>query len=381
MQELQALAGKAKVAAEAQNKFGLRLLSRIAAERPHENVFISPTSIYLALAMAETGSAGRTRTDMRRALDVPAGVSEDAMHESAAALSKALRSREAVELSIANALWADVSMPLAAAYIQRCREWYDAEAITLEFRKPDAAEIINAWVSRNTKAKIKEIVDSKSVAASKAILTNAVYFKGKWRDQFSKDQTHDGAFHLAAGSEKQIPLMHRAGLRGAYRNGDGFEAAVLPYGTSDMALYAMLPAEGTSPEAALAKVSLDKLMHDSTPYELDLKLPRFSLDFSHRLKSSLAQTGMGIAFQYPGADFAPLGSPEFFIGEVLHKTRLEIDEEGTVAAAVTAILMPTGAARPQKVEVKRLIFDRPFALLLADTTTGAVLFAGVVYEP
>jgi serpin B len=331
--------------------------------------------------MAEAGSAGSTRTAIRRTLDVPARVAETAMHESAAALSKALRSREAVELAIANALWSDVSLPLAPAFIQHCRDWYEAEAITLEFHKPGAADTINAWVREKTKDKIKDIVTRQTVAASQAILTNAVYFKGMWRTRFPKDATADGPFHLAGGGSKQVPLMHQSGLRGAYRSGDGFEAAVLPYGTSGIALYAILPAQRTSPEKALAKVSLDKLMHDDPPFVLELKLPRFTLDFSQRLKETLVQMGMGIAFQSPGADFKPLGSPNFFIGDVIHKTRLEVDEEGTVAAAATAVMMPTAAAPPRQADKKTLIFDRPFALLLADTTTGAILFAGVVYEP
>jgi serpin B len=125
---------------------------------------------------------------------------------------------------------------------------------------------------------------------------------------------------------------------------------------------------------------IEKLIHGHQPFRLELHLPRFTLDSSDSLKESLGQMGMGIAFQFPGAEFAPLGSPLFFVGDVLHKTRLEIDEEGTVAAAVTAIVAPAGAA-PGRVELKTLVFDRPFALLLCDTTTGVILFAGVVYEP
>ena len=380
MQGVQALVDKAKIAAEAQNAFGLKLLARVATERRHENVFVSPSSVFLALAMVENGAAGKTRSAMRRTLEVPAGVSEDAMHESAAALSKAFRSHDGIELSIANALWSDRSMPLAAAFVQRCRDLYEADAITLEFRKPGAAEVINNWVKQKTRQKISSIVSPQIVAASKAILTNAVYFQGRWRDPFSKQATQDGTFHLVNGTQKKVPLMWQAGLHGAYRSGDGFEAAVLPYERSGMALCAILPAPGKSPEEALAKVSMEKLIHGYEPFILELRLPKFTLDFSASLKEPLGQMGMGIAFQFPGAEFAPLGSPLFYIGDVLHKTRLEVDEEGTVAAAATAIVVETSAA-PRRVEKKTLVFDRPFALLLCDTSTGAILFAGVVYEP
>lgn len=380
MQQEQALAVKAKVAAEAQNAFGLKLLAHVATERPHENVFVSPSSVFLALAMVENGAAGKTRAAIRSTLEVPARVSDDAMQESTAALSKALRSHDGIELSIANALWSDRSMPLAAAFVRRCRDLYEAEAITLEFKKPGSAGVINDWVKQKTHQKISSIVSPEIVAASKAILTNAVYFQGRWRDPFSKRATRDGTFHLVNGTQKQLPFMWQAGLDGAYRSGDGFEAAVLPYERSGMALFAILPAPGKSPEEALSKVSVEKLIHGYQPFSLELRLPRITLDFSHSLKPSLGQMGMEVAFHYPDAEFGPLGSPLFYIGDVLHKTRLEVDEEGTVAAAVTAIVAPA-SAMPRKVENRTLVFDRPFALLLCDTTTRAILFAGVVYEP
>jgi len=378
--DAQALVVKARIAAQAQNAFGLKLLAQLALERRHENVFLSPSSVFLALAMAENGAAGKTRSAMRRTLGAPADVSEDAMQESAAALSKALRSHAGVELWIANALWSDPSFPLAAAFVQRCRDLYEAEAIALEFKKPGAADVINNWVKRKTGGKIPSIVTPRNVAVSKAILTNAVYFKGRWRKPFFKQATQDGTFHLVNGGQKKVPMMWQPLLPEAYRSGDGFEAAELPYGASGMALYAILPAPGKSPEDALAKVSIEKLIHGYQPFDVELRLPRFTLDFSHSLKEPLERMGMGIAFQFPGAEFAPMGSPQFYIGDVLHKTRLEVDEEGTVAAAGTAIVMETTAA-PRRGERKTLVFDRPFALLLCDTSTGAVLFAGVVYEP
>jgi serpin B len=368
-----------QVAATAQNTFGLRLLAQVAGERRQENVFLSPTSVFLALAMAETGAAGSTRAAIRSTLDVPATVSEQAIQESAAALSKALRSREGVDLAIANALWADSSFPLAPAFVRQCREWFEADAFTLEFRGPGAADTINAWVKRNTKDKIPSIVTPEVLAESRAILTNAVYFKGAWRNKFSRKATQNGPFHLARGRQKQVPLMHQSGLHHAYVAGDGFEAAVMPYQNSGMALYALLPASGKSPEEVLSKVSVHQLLHADEPCELDLRIPRFTLDFSHSLKKSLEHMGMAIAFQAAGADFAPLGSPRFFIGDVQHKTRLEIDEEGTVAAAVTGVMVGSAMARP--LTKKTLVFDRPFALLLADGTTETILFAGVIYDP
>jgi serpin B len=376
------------------NAFGMNLLADMAAHRKQENVFISPLSVFFALAMAEGGSAGQTQTAMRKTLAVPATVSDDALRQSASALLKSLQAQKGVQLSIANALWSDPRLPLAPSFVELCRNFYQAEATTLDLASPNAANTINAWVKQKTQNKIPTIVTPASLAMSRAVLTNAVYFKGGWEYKFEKKETQEGDFHLgggnvegtptgatvgAEGKTKKVHFMHRDSIPRGYRSGPGFEAAVLPYASSNVVLYAILPSPGTTPEQALAKVSIDSLRRPSPPVDLDLKLPKFTLDFAAGLKAPLERMGMASAFR-AGADFQPLGSPKFYIGDVLHKTRLEIDEEGTVAAAATAVVMRATAIM-RKPEKKTLVFDRPFALLLCDTQTGAILFSGVIYDP
>jgi serine protease inhibitor len=369
---------KSKIAAAALNDFGRQLIIRVATGK-HENLFVSPLSIFMALTMAETGSDGQTRTAMRHALAVPVNVSEDTLHQSASALLKSLNSQQGVELSIANGLWSDPSEPLSAHFVQQSKELYEADARTLDFRHAGAADVINAWVKQKTHGKIPSIVTPDVVRASKAMLTNAVYFRGKWIVPFPKDDTQPAPFHLGNGHEKNVPMMHVASLRGAYRAGDGYEAAILDYQSSTIKLFAILPAPGKSPEDVLAGLWLKALLSTYGSFDLNLSLPRFTFDFSYKLKDQLEQMGMAVAF-HPGAEFAPMGSPRFFIGDVLHKTRVEVDEEGTVAAAATAVPMKAmSAMRPTN--TKTLVFDRPFAVVLCDTATGAILFAGVVYDP
>ena len=173
--------------------------------------------------------------------------------------------------------------------------------------------------------------------------------------------------------------MHNGSLNGAYKAGPGYQAAELWFGNSGLVMYAVLPAVGTTPEQALSKISVEGIMKASSPDPLDLKLPRFAIDFSGGLKDSLTSMGMGIAFQ-GGADFSPMGPRQLVIGQVLHKTRLEINEEGALATAATAISMRDGAIRSRR-QLKVLTFDRPFGLLICDSTSYSVLFAGVVYEP
>jgi serpin B len=378
-------AAQSAIAADGVNSFGLKLLAEMAGHGKGQDVFISPLSVFFALAMTESGAAGQTRADMRKALTVPGTVGEDALHESASALLKSLQAQTGVRLAIANALWSDARLPLAPSFVERCRNLYQAEASTLDLSSPGAAGTINAWVKQKTEEKIPTIVSPDNLNGSPAVLTNAVYFKGGWEYKFDKGETKEGDFHLGnshaghQGKIKKVAFMHRASISRGYRSGPGYEAAALPYASSDIVLYAILPPRGKTPEEALTKISVASLRSASPPVDLDLKLPKFTLDFAAVLNTPLEKIGMASAFR-GGADFLPMGSPKFYIGQVLHKTRLEVDEEGTVAAAATAVVMrATAAMRPP--EKKTLVFDRPFALLLCDTRTGAILFAGVIYEP
>jgi serpin B len=174
--------------------------------------------------------------------------------------------------------------------------------------------------------------------------------------------------------------MHSELVPHGYRSGEGYEAAALPYASSNMVLYAILPAPGTPPQKVLTHELIYNLRSRREAVDLELKLPKLTLDFGAKLNDPLNGMGMGPAFR-PGANFTPLGSPKFYIGQVLHRTHLEVDEEGTVAAAATAVTMRGFSARPEAAIKKTLVFDRPFALLLCDTQTGAILFAGVIFDP
>ncbi len=362
--------------------FGLKLLQQESFVKLKQNVFISPLSIFLALAMAENGAAGETKAAMRKVLALPANASAEAVNESLATLMTFLQSHGEAELDIANALWVDARSTIEPKFVRLCQEIYGAAAQTLALNQPSSAAVINNWVSEKTRGKIPNIVTPDSIAHAIAILTNAVYFKGKFRSPFQKEATEPKPFYLEDGSEKVVQMMRRYRLRDSYRNGRGFEAAVLRYKDTGIALYLLLPVKGTSPEQVLTEDSVREMLLAKESCELDLSMPRFTIDFTCHLKESLTRQGMGIAFQDTGADFSALGSPLFYLDEVIHKTRLEVDEEGTVAAAATTIHMVIArACMPEQVEIKTLVFDRPFALMLRDTVTGAIIFVGVIYEP
>lgn len=370
-----ALIAQGKDASAAMNDMGLKMVVVLSARRPRQNVFISPLSIFMALAMTESGAGGGTRDAMRQALSVPPGLSDDQLRASSSALMKVLQAERGAELSIANGLWSDRSMPMSPDFVKLCRTAYQADVTSVDFQNPAAANEIEKWVKEKTHGKITGLISPDALLNTRALLTNAVYFHGKWAHQFPKKETAPQSFHLATGGEKKVQMMHQGSLSGAYRQGDGFEAAALDYRESHIRLYAILPSRGSRPEQALAKISMQQLQAPAGHVELDLRMPRFTLDYKEELRDTLSGMGMDAAFQ-SGADFSPMGSPGFFIGGVVHKTRLEVDEEGTTAAAATGVNMLASVPR-----VKTLVFDRPFALLLCDTQTNAVLFAGVVYEP
>ena len=370
----------AKIAVAAQRTFGLHLLRDIVDHKPAENVFISPLSVFLALQMTGNGAAGATLAAMRKALSLP---DRDAavLNASAAALQSALRARDAAALTIANALWADQHFPLAPAFVKLCDSVFGAHAASLNFADPQAAAEINDWVKTNTNGKISSIVTPDVVKKAAVILTNAVYFAATWRSEFPASATADQAFHKTGGALKTVKMMRQPNLTGAYRSGANFEGAMLYYKMSTAFFYALLPQPGHTPKDVLASLDVDRLTATPAEFDLDLKLPRFTLDFSASLVEYLKRMGMDVAFHYPQADFSPMGSKDFFISDVIHKTRLEVDEKGTVAAAATAVIMAAGSAMRQPREKKILIFDRPFVVLIGDSQTGAVLFAGVIEDP
>ena len=380
MTDSEKLLETAKIAVAAQRTFGLHLLRDMVDRKPGENVFISPLSVFLALQMTENGAAGTTRTAMRKVLALP---DRDAAHlnASAAALQSALKARDGAALTIANALWADQHFTLKPEFVKLCESTFGAHAASLNFVDPKAADVINDWIKSNTNGKIPSIVTPEIVQKAAVILTNAVYFAAQWSTEFQASATADQAFHKAGGATKSVKMMHQSLLRGAYRSGANFEGAMLFYKESSVFFYALLPQAGQTPKDLLASLDVDHLTGGPAGFDLDLKLPRFSLDFSASLVEPLKKMGMDVAFHYPGADFAPMGSREFFISDVIHKTRLEVDEKGTVAAAATAVIMRAGSAMPQARPKKILVFDRPFVVLIGDSQTGAVLFAGAIEEP
>ncbi len=367
----------------AERGFGIHLLRSMTAGKDRENVFISPLSVFLVLQMVGDGAAGATQAAIFKTLEL--GTRDQAAVDSATRrMQNELASEEDVKLTIANALWADRRFTLSPDFVKRCASVFGAKAASLDFKSPSAAGEINHWVSEKTNGKIGDMVTPEGVARSRTVLTNAVYFSGKWGAPFQPSETEHAPFHKRGGGIKTVSMMYKPRLYGAYRSGSTFEGAMLHYGDSGIYFYALLPRPGKTPNDVLASLDPAHLTKDSQGIDLELKLPRFTLDYSSELNSYLDHMGMMVAFRFPAADFGPMGSRQFFIGEVIHKTRLEVDEGGTVAAAATAIHARAGAARGHRETpppIRTVVFNRPFVVLIGDSDTGELLFAGVIEEP
>ena len=359
--------------ASANTRFGFKLLQDLRERDSGANIFISPLSISIALTMTYNGAVGETEHAMAEVLEIE-GLDRDAVNHSNAALRNSLEDLDPkVEISIANSIWSRQGVEFNPDFLERNRVFFGAEVASLDFSAPEATEIINEWVNTNTNGKIEKIVDRIS-PQTLLFLINAIYFKGNWQDEFDKSQTRPGIFHLSDGNEKRVEMMRREGEYPYFR-GENFEATSLPYGDGRLGMYIFLPNRDSNLNKFLGNLNAGNWGDWISQFQdrrHDMMLPRFKLEYEVSLNNTLEALGMGIAFG-SGADFSGMG-PSLFISEVKHKTFVEVNEEGTEAAAVTAVVGVKSVPSVFRV-------DRPFFFAIYDTETETVLFMGVVTEP
>lgn len=355
------------------------------------NLLFSPFSISQALAMTYAGAVGETAAQMAATLgfDLPA----PALGEAFGRLNADLIARGAGgegegALRIANALWGEQTYPFSEAFSAELERSYGAGLQETDFAgAPEAArEEINAWVAEQTEDRIEDIVPEGVITElTRLVLANAIYFYGPWRDTFDSAATEDDTFHLLDGGEVTVPFMFQQETF-PYAAGDGWQAIELPYEQEGFAMTILLPDEGTFEdyEAGLDAETLDAALGQLDWREMDLFFPKFQFDFGASVADALKALGMTDAFDGDRADFSGMvdGTPseELAIGDVLHKAFIGVDEDGTEAAAATAVIVgPTSAAPPEDpLEVR---VDRPFLFAIRDTVTGTLLFLGRVMDP
>ncbi len=364
------------------NDFGFALIHQLQAAEPEKNVIVSPASVAIALAMTSNGAASSTRTVMLKLLgasrmDAP---SFDAAN---AALLKSLRQADGdVKFSIANALWLNPKDPPLPHFVATSHDAFGATAQEVPFGDPASAQTINDWVKANTDGLIPSIVDS-TQTDDVLVITNALALQAKWAVPFEKKSTHDAPFTLANGDKATVSMMQRNGSF-SYAENPTWQIARLPSRGDRFAMYVLLPKPDVALKTAFSSLDATSLAHAAaalTEKQVNFSMPRFTAEFRASLNTSLSKLGMGIAFSSE-ADFSNLIAPpaRAAISDVQHRTFVQVDEDGTKAAAATAVTITTLAVMvPQNVVT--MIVDRPFALAIRDETSGQLLFLGTIYKP
>jgi serpin B len=368
--------------ASANTGFAFDLLKQITREQPGTNVFISPFSVSTALQMVGNGAAGETRAEMQRVLKT-AGLPAGTLNAACKDLNQSLNSQPGVILNLANAIWYKKEFHLKPEFISVNQHFFQAELAGVDFTKPESAQIINHWADTSTRGKIKEVVQWPFPPLTRVILANAIYFKGKWGRPFDKRATTDHPFNVSfGGMPSQVPTMWQHG-HFDYQQRDGFQAVRLPYAGGRLQMYLFLPDTNSSPAKLLAGLDAsawrNKILPQFQNEQGVLALPRFKLDYDVTLNDPLKALGLRQAFS-DKADFSAMAGEPLFISEVKQKSFVEVNEEGTEAAAVTTVHMQA-ADRPLPEKLFEMIVDRPFLFVIADDQTKSILFMGVIYDP
>lgn len=367
----------------ANNDFAFRLFHRMSEGEHDKNVFISPLSISVALSMTLNGAGGATKESMTKTLGFT-NIPLDAINQDNAVIMQSLIGSDSkVKVSIANSLWMRKGVNFKKDFLSRTRKSYNAEITTLDFNSPGSPNRVNKWVSKATRGKIDKIVNAENFRNSVLMLVNAIYFNGKWTEPFEKTSTVDQEFHLSDGV-KTVKMMHQGGEY-LYSETPDFQAVRLPYGDERYSMYIFLPSENTGLDAFLSKLDAgnwNKLTSAMTKRDGSIALPRFKIEYEVELNSVLESLGMGNAFSESAADFSGMSDIKpLYISDVIHKSYLDVNEEGTEAAAATAVVMAPGCAPMAPTQRFNMIVDRPFFSVIYDNETKTILFMGAVVEP
>ena len=368
-----ALTGSESKIIAGSNDFAFDLFRTGNLAQHKANVFISPLSASMALGMTANGANGATYDEMRSALRLTGATREDVDggYKSLIALLRGLDA--GTTFTIANSIWYERTFPFNDSFLGESKQYFDAQVQALDFKDPSAVTTINTWVSAQTNNRIPKILDSID-PAEVMFLINAIYFKGIWQKQFDKSKTVDAPFHAADGTTPTVPMMSR-GSGVQYTATPEYSAVDLPYGNSAFTMTVVMPNPGADIDAfaeSFDQTKWNSLVTSLHASELDVFLPRFRMEWKRELNDDLQQLGMRLAFF--NADFTRM-SPrglDLFITRVLQKTFVDVDEEGTEAAAATMV----GIGLTSLPAAFRA--DRPFLVVIRERFSGTILFIGKI---
>jgi serpin B len=371
---------------EGNNKFAFELYQKLQSQQG--NLFLSPYSISTALAMTCAGARGQTEQEMAKTLQFPTGISNEQFNKAFGEIIKQLNAegqKGAFALVVANALWGQKDYKFLPDFLTTVKTNYDGSLEQVDFKTQaeEARKTINAWVENKTRDKIKELIKPGTLdTMTRLVLTNAIYFKGKWAHQFKTDLTKESPFTLLTGEKALgVPMMNQK-ERFGYIEINDIQLLELPYKGDTLSMVVLLPKK---PDGIK---DLEKLLNDDNlkdwmsglrKREVQVYFPRFKMTSEFGLADVLKEMGMPDAFSDDKADFSGMtGKKDLFISAVVHKAYVDVNEEGTEAAAATGVVM-----RTTSVELPPPVFraDHPFIFLVRDNHTGSILFLGRVANP
>ncbi len=360
-----------------------KLRNRGEAGEGGGNLFFSPFSVSSALAMTWAGARNETEREMAEVLHFTLG--QERLHRAYAALCARLDgSGDGFQVSIANALWRQETEKLLADYLALTKRCYGAACREVDFMNATEAarQTINAWVEERTRGKIKDLIKESDINASTMlVLINAIHFKGQWLYRFDKENTIAGPFHVSGTQEVEVPFMvQKTDLK--YCETEDLQAVELFYKGKELSMVVLLPREWeglAGMESRLNTESLKRILGKLRMRRIEIRLPKFKMISDNPLTDIFKALGMKKAFSPREADFSGMtGKRDLFISRILHKAFVEVNEEGTEAAAATAVVMKRTSLPPKPILIS---VDHPFLFLIKDNTTGAVLFMGRVQNP
>ena len=355
-------------------EFAFDIFKELNKEDAYENIFISPLSISTALSMTYNGAAGETKEDMAEALKYGGIDIEKINNTYNNLLPYLMQADEKVEIDISNSIWYRQGESIKEDFINTNKDIFDAKVEELDFSREDSADIINEWIKESTKGKIDKMIDPPISSDVIMYLINAVYFKGEWTEQFSEENTFDSEFNNIDGEIENLEMMNRRGTVD-YGEGEDYKAVKLPYGDEKMSMLFILPQGDWTINDLIDEMDNDKFNEIresiSETNDVTLSIPKYKLEYGIKnLNKALISMGMGSAFSLD-ADFSGIRD-NIFISRVLHKAVIEVNEEGSEAAAVTVVeIMETAIMEPIE-----FIADRPFLFIIMDEETNTVLFLG-----
>jgi serine protease inhibitor len=360
-------------------QFGFKIFNQLILEDKDQNIFISPLSILLALAMTYNGAVGDTSLAMADALEFT-GFDLEELNTGFKDLMTSIENADyEIELAIANSIWMNLGFKAREDFIERNNKYYSSEIREIDFADAGTVDTINGWIAGKTSNKIKKMLDA-IPADAVMYLINAIYFKGNWTDEFDGGMTADDDFYLADGSTKKVLMMNKW-QELPYYAGDGYSAVRLPYGQEKFSMYIILPDKGESLDSLISSLDADgweEITDSFSERQVELSMPKYKMEYGIKLLNDvLIDMGMGIAFG-PDADFSGIRE-DIFISRVLHKAVIEVNEKGSEAAAATVVEMVETAIEVE--EPVEFTVNRPFFFVIADDRSGSILFMGKVMEP